>query len=124
LLVKQQAQMFVAGPPVVAAAGETLTKEELGGSHIHAKNGAIDDEAATEDSAFAMCRSFLSYLPSSVHELPARHQTGDDPERREDWLISAIPRDRRRVYKVRPILDAFWPTSDRSSKSGASADAR
>lgn len=107
LLIKEQAQMFVAGPPVVAAAGETLTKEELGGSHIHAKNGAIDDEAATEDEAFAMCRSFLSYLPSSVHELPARRQTGDDPDRRDDWLIGAVPRDRRRVYKMRPILDAL-----------------
>ena len=107
LLVKEQAQMFVAGPPVVAAAGEKLTKEELGGSQIHAKNGAIDDEAATEDEAFAMGRTFLSYLPSSVYELPARRQTGDDPERREEWLIDAVPRDRRRVYKMRPILDAL-----------------
>ncbi|MCE3283844.1 MAG: biotin dependent acyl-CoA carboxylase, partial [Steroidobacteraceae bacterium] len=30
VLVRGQAQMFVAGPPVVAAAGQKLTKEELG----------------------------------------------------------------------------------------------
>ncbi len=30
----------------------------------------------------------------------------DDPERREDWLIDAIPRDARQVYKVRDIIDA------------------
>ncbi len=107
LLVKGQAQMFVAGPPVVAAAGEKLTKEELGGSGIHTRIGAVDDEAASEEDAFSMCRAFLSYLPPSVHELPARRSIDDDPDRREEWLIEAVPRDRRRVYKMRPILDAL-----------------
>ena len=112
LLIKGQAQMFVAGPPVVAAAGEKLTKEELGGSQIHTRIGAVDDEAASEDEAFAMCRAFLSYLPSSVYDLPERRPLDDDPERREEWLIEAVPRDRRRVYKMRPILDAL---ADRGS---------
>jgi propionyl-CoA carboxylase beta chain len=39
--------MFVAGPPVVAAAGQKLTKEELGSSRIHASNGAVDDDVAS-----------------------------------------------------------------------------
>ena len=107
LLVRGQAQMFVAGPPVVAAAGEKLTKEELGGSRIHARNGAVDDEVDSEDDAFAACRRFLSYLPQSVHELPARTVPDDEPGRREEWLIEAVPRDRRRVYKIRPILEAL-----------------
>jgi hypothetical protein len=85
LLVKGLSQLFVAGPPVVAAVGEKRTKEELGGSHIHAKNGAIDDEAASEAEAFAMARTFLSYLPSSIHELPERKPTRDKPDRREQF---------------------------------------
>src|SRR5262249_35824535 len=101
ILVKEQAQMFVAGPPVVLATGEKVTKEELGGSRIHTRNGAIDDEAESEDDAFQRCRRFLSYLPSSIHELPPRAPCDDDPKRREDWLIEAVPRDRRRVYKMR-----------------------
>jgi propionyl-CoA carboxylase beta chain len=107
LLVKGQSQMFVAGPPVVAAAGEKLTKEELGGSQIHARNGAIDDEVADELEAFERCRRFLSYLPSSVHQLADRGPIDDDPARREEWLIDAIPRDRRRGYKMRPVLEAI-----------------
>ncbi len=107
ILIKDQSQMFVAGPPVVAATGENLTKEELGGSRIHTRNGAIDDEATSEQDAFERCRCFLSYLPSSIHELPARRATDDDPARREDWLIGAVPRDRRRVYKMRPIVEAL-----------------
>ncbi len=48
LLVRGLAQMFVAGPPVVAAVGQKVSKEELGSSRIHAANGAIDDEVASE----------------------------------------------------------------------------
>jgi acetyl-CoA carboxylase carboxyltransferase component len=107
VIVKDTAQMFVAGPPVVARVGQTLDKNELGGSDIHTKNGAIDDEAASEQEAFAMTRRFLSYLPSSVHELPARTRPADDPRRRAEWLIDAIPRDQRKVYKMRPIVEAL-----------------
>jgi acetyl-CoA carboxylase carboxyltransferase component len=106
VLVKGLAQMFVAGPPVVAAVGEKRTKEELGGSTIHAKNGAIDDEADSELHAFAMARAFLSYLPSSVHDLPTRVPSTDSRDRRDPSLIEAVPRDGRNLYKVRPIIDA------------------
>jgi acetyl-CoA carboxylase carboxyltransferase component len=108
VMIKGQSQMFVAGPPVVAAAGETLTKEELGGSHIHTRNGAVDEEVETESQAFGACRRFLSYLPSSIHSLPARTEPTDDPHRRDAWLIEAVPRDRRRVYKMRPILESLF----------------
>ena len=63
LMVRGTSQLFAAGPPVVARAGQTLTKEELGGTTIHANNGTIDDEVATEAEAFARARRFLSYLP-------------------------------------------------------------
>ncbi len=112
LLVDGMAQMFVAGPPVVAAAGEHRSKEELGGAAIHAGNGAVDDRVASEAEAFLRTRWFLSYLPSSVDELPARAACTDPPTRAEDWLIGAVPRDPRRLYPVRPIVEAIV---DRSS---------
>jgi acetyl-CoA carboxylase carboxyltransferase component len=99
-------QLFVAGPPVVARTGEQVTKEELGGSAIHTRNGAIDDEVASEDEAFARTRRFLSYLPPSVFELPPRAPCSDPVDRRDDWLIEAIPRDSRKVYKMRPIVES------------------
>lgn len=106
MMVKETSQMFVAGPPVVARVGESLEKNELGGSHIHTRNGAVDDEVASEEDAFARTRQFLSYLPSSVHTLPERGPITDDPNRKEDWLIEAIPKNRRSVYKMRPIIEA------------------
>jgi len=106
VMVRGTSQMFVAGPPVVARLGEVVDKEELGGSEIHATTGAVDDEVDSEDEAFVAARRFLSYLPSSVDELPPRAEPTDDPERRERWLIEAIPHDRRKVYRVRPIIEA------------------
>jgi acetyl-CoA carboxylase carboxyltransferase component len=104
MMAKSTSQLFAAGPPVVARIGETVTKEELGGSSIHAKNGTIDDEVATEEEGFQRARAFLSYLPSSVHALPPRGPTTDATDRRDEKLLSTVPRDARQVYRMRPIL--------------------
>src|SRR5258708_3670632 len=106
VMVEGTSQMFIAGPPVVARLGQNLTKEELGGSDIHARAGAVDDVVASEAEAFQRARRFLSYVPSSVYALPARGAATDDPARREEWLIEAVPRDRRKVYDMRKIVRA------------------
>ena len=106
LMVKNISQLFVAGPPVVARVSDPVTKEELGGSAIHAHNGAIDDVVDSEEEAFERTRRFLSYLPSSINDLPPRGPREDDANRREEKLISIVPRDRRRVYKMRAIIEA------------------
>ena len=106
VMVAGVSSLFAAGPPVVKRLGEDVGKETLGGSKIHTRNGSIDDEAASEDDAFERARRFLSYLPSSVHELPARTEPTDDPNRREEKLISIVPRNRRQVYKMRQIIEA------------------
>jgi acetyl-CoA carboxylase carboxyltransferase component len=61
---------------------------------------------ASEEEAFARARRFLSYLPSSVFELPPRAAVADDADRREAWLIEAVPQDRRKVYDMRRIVRA------------------
>jgi acetyl-CoA carboxylase carboxyltransferase component len=106
LMVRDTSQVFVAGPPVVAHLGEQVTKEELGGAQIHGVNGTVDDVVASEDEAFDRTRRFLSYLPSSVYDVAARGPVTDDPERRDDWLVRAIPKDRRKVYKIRSIIES------------------
>ena len=105
IMVEKVSQMFVAGPPVVKRVGEDLSKEELGGSEIHAKNGAIDIVVKSEEEAIGTAKKILSYLPSSVYELPPRSEINDDPERSLDWLIEAIPKDRRKVYNSRKIIE-------------------
>ena len=106
VMVKDLSALFVAGPPVVERLGQKLSKNELGGWQIQLKAGAVDHAVDTEEDAFACARRFLSYLPSSIYELPPRGPQTDDPERREEWLGDAVPRDPRKVYKMRAIVEA------------------
>jgi acetyl-CoA carboxylase carboxyltransferase component len=102
-------QLFTAGPPVVrGGTGEDLTKEELGGAAVHRRNGTIERFTATEDEAFGVIRDFLSYLPSSVHEMPPARAGEDPPGRREESLAAAIPRNPRLPYRIRPVLEAIF----------------
>ncbi|HSG88561.1 MAG TPA: carboxyl transferase domain-containing protein [Pseudomonadales bacterium] len=106
VMVREISSLFAAGPPVVNRLGENTTKESLGGSRIQTRNGSVDDEVDSEDEAFERARRFLSYLPASVHELPPRAPCTDPVERRAEKLLSIVPHDRRKVYKMREILAA------------------
>lgn len=107
VMVHKQSALFVAGPPVVEWTGQKLTKEELGGTKIALRSGAVDHAVNTEEEAFAAARRFLSYLPSSVHGLPPRAEPTDDPDRCDEKLVSAIPREIRKAYKMRPIVETL-----------------
>jgi acetyl-CoA carboxylase carboxyltransferase component len=105
-IMTRKSAMFVAGPPVVKALGQDLSKEELGGADIQTRAGAVDHAVDTEEEAFACARRFLSYLPSSVYELPPTLPCTDNPERSEQALLNAVPRNRKQVYKMRPIIES------------------
>jgi acetyl-CoA carboxylase carboxyltransferase component len=106
LMVRGISQLFPGGPPVVKAAlGYDITKEELGGEHIHVReSGCIDNLAETEADAFDQIKRFLSYLPSSVHEMAPRGPVGDDTARAEQELLSFVPRDRRKPFDGRKLI--------------------
>ncbi len=107
VMVRDIAQLFVAGPPVVAhAMGYDITKEDLGGWHIHCRNGSVDNLADTEEEAAELTRGFLSYLPSSVYETPPvlPPRTDDPPDRREEELFTLIPRKRTTTFDIRKAI--------------------
>ncbi len=107
VIVKNTAQMMIAGPALVdwASLGD-VSKEELGSYKIHTRNGAIDDEASSEEEAFDMAKRFLSYLPENVDQLPTRTTTSDPVDRKEEFLLNVVPKDARKVYKMRPVIEA------------------
>ena len=107
VMVRDIAQLFVAGPPVVShAMGYDITKEELGDWRIHCKNGSVDNLAETEEEAAAMVRRFLSYLPSNVYEAPPvlAPDSADPSGRREEELFTLIPRKRTTTFDVRKAI--------------------
>jgi len=72
VMVKETSQVFVAGPPVVKAAlGEEISKEELGNEKIQAyESGVINNVAKNEEDAFEIIKTFLSYMPNNIWEMP------------------------------------------------------
>jgi acetyl-CoA carboxylase carboxyltransferase component/biotin carboxyl carrier protein len=107
VMVRDIAQLFVAGPPVVShAMGYDITKEDLGGWHIHCKNGSVDNLAETEEEAAEIVKRFLSYLPSSVYEPPPvlSPNPSDSPDRREEELLTLIPRKRTTTFDMRRAI--------------------
>jgi acetyl-CoA carboxylase carboxyltransferase component len=47
-------------------------------------------------------------LPSSVYSVPVRGQRNDPMNRGDAKLLSIVPRDRRKVYRMRQIIDAVF----------------
>jgi acetyl-CoA carboxylase carboxyltransferase component len=107
VMTKATSAMFVAGPPVVARLGQALDKQELGGWEIQTRSGAVDHAVDSEEDAFACARRFLSYLPSSTYDVASLGPRTDPPDRRDEALFSVIPRDRRKIYKMRPIIETL-----------------
>ncbi len=107
VMTKTTSAMFVAGPPVVERIGQKLTKQELGGWQIQCRAGAVDHAVDTEEEAFVCARRFLSYLPPSIHSTPPVVAYKQDAERNDDALLKVIPKDRRKVYKMRPIIETL-----------------
>lgn len=107
VMVKGISQVMAGGPVVAerAGMGTQIDKNEMGGSQVHTRSGVIDNEAESEEDAFAQVRRFLSYLPNSVYEMPPRVEPTDDPDRTEEGLLSIVPRERRQAYRSRKILD-------------------
>ncbi len=106
LMVKEMSAVFVAGPPVVERLGEPRTKQELGGHAVQLASGGVDDATDTEEEAFERARAFLSYLPNSVWDVAPQAQLANDPHRRDEFLLSIVPRNTRRTYPMRKIVNA------------------
>lgn len=99
VMVKDRAQVFVAGPPLVkAASGVDIDKESLGGWREATRTGSVDAAVDTEEEALALLRRVLGYLPSNVWQLPPRAAVGpaaDPPSRIDESLRSLVPRTAR-----------------------------
>jgi len=107
VMVRETSQIFAAGPPVVERSlGQKVTKEALGGAHMAVDvAGTVDNAVDDEAQCFEQIHRFLSYLPQNVWELPPVVPCDDPIERAEEGLLSIVPRDRRKPYNMRKLID-------------------
>lgn len=108
VMTEKTAQVLIAGPSVVERAlGKPITKEELGGAHVHLKNGVVNNLAVDEYDAFRQLRQFLSYMPQSVWERAPRIACDDPVDRKDESLLSVIPRDRVQTFDMHEIIESI-----------------
>jgi acetyl-CoA carboxylase carboxyltransferase component len=106
VMLRERAQVFVAGPAVVEAGmGESVDKEQLGGWQVVTRAGTVDNVAEDEADALSQVRRFLSYLPANAWSLPPVTPSADDPQRTSPALRDLVPRNRRQPYDVRALVD-------------------
>lgn len=102
--------LFTAGPPLVKAAlGIDTTPEALGGASLHTRDsGVAHNCAATEDEAMALCRHFLSLLPTRAGDpLPAATDENSARPRQVDQLLDLIPPRLNQAFDMRELLQCL-----------------
>ena len=105
-VMTRSAALFSAGPPLVEAAiGEKVTKEELGGPDVHVRqSGVAHDVVDDDEAALALARRYLGYFPSSAWATAPVTEGEDTGPRRLDGILSLVPADDRRPYKMRRVV--------------------
>ena len=113
IMVKNQATIFLGGPPLVkAATGEEVSAEELGGADVHCRISGVADYYAMDDQhALSIARRIVSHLNRgktlSVITQPSRDPAYDSRE-----LLGIINADSRKPYDVHEIIARLIDGSD------------
>jgi acetyl-CoA carboxylase carboxyltransferase component len=108
-VMSRHASIFTAGPPVVAeSTGETISKEDLGGPPVALASGLIHNVADDDEGALDQVRAYLGYFPSSAWSYPPDGTDGDIGPRPVPELLDLVPRNARRVYDMREVIDVVF----------------
>ena len=105
IMVREQATIFLAGPPLVkAATGEVVTAEELGGADMHCKtSGVADHYAENDEHALALARRCVANLNwRKLGQLQTREPRA--PLYPTDELYGVIPAQSKQPYDVRDVI--------------------
>ena len=105
IMVRDQATIFLAGPPLVkAATGEVVSAEDLGGADVHCKTSGVADHYAEDDEhALALARRCIANLNwRKQGELNLR--TPIQPRYSAEDLYAVIPADAKQPFDVREVI--------------------
>lgn len=104
IMVKNQATIFLAGPPLVkAATGEVVTAEELGGADLHCRQSGVADYYANDDHhALEIAREIIANLNRKQPAHTGRPTIA--PRYDANELLGIIPTDSRIQFDARDII--------------------
>jgi len=106
-MTKKISYMFITGPDVIKTiTGENIDFEGLGGSITHSeKSGVSHFNTENEKECFEILKLLLSYLPQNNMENPPVLNTNDNAERSNSRLKDIIPKDPKKSYDVKNVLE-------------------
>jgi 3-methylcrotonyl-CoA carboxylase beta subunit len=105
VIVRGQGTIFLGGPPLVlAATGEVVSAEDLGGGDLHARTSGVADHLAADDTdALRIVRSIVATLPPRAPrpwDLAPSEEPAVDPAE----LYGVVPPDPRTPYDVHEVI--------------------
>jgi len=105
IMVKNQATIFLGGPPLVkAATGEEVTAEELGGADLHTRESGVADHYAVDDRhALAIVRQIVKNLNRGKN-ISLKLTTPRPPLYDPEEIYGVVPSDLRKPYDVREVI--------------------
>jgi 3-methylcrotonyl-CoA carboxylase beta subunit len=111
IMVKEQATIFLAGPPLVkAATGEVVTAEELGGADLHSRKSGVSDYIADNDkAALTLARELVSYLNLPLPQVATGFK---EPIHPAEDLNTIVPSDPRVPFDIREVIIRIVDGSD------------
>lgn len=103
IMVKNQATIFLGGPPLVkAATGEVVTAEELGGADVHTRISGLSDYMVESDlEALSCARNILKDAQVPVFKTPENILP---PRYDMETLYGIVSNDLRQMYDVRDVI--------------------
>jgi 3-methylcrotonyl-CoA carboxylase beta subunit len=112
IMVKNQATIFLAGPPLVkAATGEEVSAEDLGGADVHCKKSGVADHYANNDEhALEIARDCIHNL--NIKQKTNIHENYLPPKYSIDEIYGAIPQNLRTQMDVKEIITRIIDNSD------------
>ncbi|MFA0811395.1 carboxyl transferase domain-containing protein [Microbulbifer epialgicus] len=105
IMVKEQATIFLAGPPLVkAATGEEVSAEELGGAEVHCRTSGVSDHYANNDvHALQLARRSVARL-NRIKNPGLDIQKPVEPIYPPEDIYGVVPKDSRQPFDVREII--------------------
>ena len=113
-MVKGLGQMYITGPDVIkTVCGEEVSHEDLGGAMVHAqRSGNCHFIADSEQEVLQKVRRLISFLPQNNMEEAPRVEPKDDPDRRDEKLLSIVPVDPTKAYNMKEVITRVVDNGD------------
>ncbi len=112
VIVRNQGQVFLGGPPLVkAATGEEIDAESLGGADVHCRESGVCDHYAESDAhALAIARGIIGRLRPPLDREPpvAPREPLYDPAE----IYGVVPSSLRKPYDAREVIARIVDASE------------